>query len=150
MKRMILAALAVAVTLPAAISVQAQDDDIYYSRKNSRKAAYAATADYVWDTNANSDWDVDAYNRRGNSELGTNTVSGNSQLTWDVESGTMKSNAPATDGVNIKTVYDTIPVYVVEQYAYSDLIRRFYNPFFCHHVWNPFYDIAYNDPFFWD
>ena len=36
MKRLILAALAVVVTLPAAISTQAQDD-VYYSRKNSRK-----------------------------------------------------------------------------------------------------------------
>ena len=39
MKRLILAALAVVVTLPAAISTQAQDD-VYYSRKNSRKQAY--------------------------------------------------------------------------------------------------------------
>ena len=54
MKRLILAALAVVVTLPAAISTQAQDD-VYYSRKNSRKQAYESTSNDVWSTKANDD-----------------------------------------------------------------------------------------------
>lgn len=63
MKRLILAALAVVVTLPAAISTQAQDD-VYYSRKNSRKQAYESTSNDVWSTKANDDWDVDAYSQK--------------------------------------------------------------------------------------
>ena len=59
MKRLILAAMAVLITLPAAITTKAQDD-VYYSRKNSRKQAYESTSNDVWSTKANDDWDVDA------------------------------------------------------------------------------------------
>lgn len=137
MKRMILAALTVAMTLPAAINTQAQDD-VYYSRKNSRKAAYELTHTDVWETKANEDWDLDAYNRRGKS----------------VESASASDNEvqlhPLTYNVSdsIAPVPDTI--FVVEKYYYSDRIRRFHNPFFGRYLWDPWYDIAFYDPFYWD
>ena len=65
MKRFILAALALIITLPTAINVQAQDDDIYYTRRNVRKATYEETKADEWSTEANNDWNVDDYNRRG-------------------------------------------------------------------------------------
>ena len=133
MKRLILAALAVVVTLPAAISTQAQDD-VYYSRKNSRKQAYESTSNDVWSTKANDDWDVDAYNRRSSS---FNTTP---EITLQSDS-LMLSAQP-------KTVPDTI--YVVEQYYNSNRIRRFHNPHFTWWMWDPWYDVAYWDPYFWD
>lgn len=133
MKRLILAALAVIVTLPAAISTQAQDD-VYYSRKNSRKQAYESTTNDVWSTKANDDWDVDSYNRRSSS---FNTTP---EITLQSDS-LMLSAKP-------KTVPDTI--YVVEQYYNSNRIRRFHNPHFNWWMWDPWYDVAYWDPYFWD
>ncbi len=134
---MILAALAVIVTLPAAITTVAQDD-VYYSRRNSRNQAYEATAADNWSTRANDDWDVDAYNRRSSSAATEATST--PEFTFD------------NDKLVLSTGKTTVPdtVYVVEQYYNSNRIRRFHNPHFTWWMWDPWYDVAYWDPYFWD
>ena len=95
MKRFFIAALALAATLPAAINVQAQDDDdIYFSKKANKKAAhealYAATEADSWETDANNDWNLDDYNRRGKEstakeELNVGTVTADGKFTCGAE-----------------------------------------------------------------
>lgn len=169
MKRFIIAALALVASLPAAINIQAQDDDdIYFSKKANKKAAkeaiYAATEADDWSTDANSDWDLDNYNRRGKGTTDTETSmlealtpEGEEAAFYyeipDGNGGTKKvpgnkSVLKGADANKYKIVNDT--VVLVEQYYYSDLIRRFYNPFFSYYRYSPWYDVAYYDPFYWD
>lgn len=150
MKKMILAALAMAVTLPAATSVYAQyDDDIYFSSSSAeRYEPVRETVVEEWSTNANNDWDIDSYNRR-TSDVALSSTSSDTYAQSVTENrhqnfsfGTEPESAPE----NI--IHDT--VYVVENYYYTDRIRRFHNPWFSYHIWNPYWDVAYWDPFYWD
>ncbi len=148
MKRMILAALAMVISLPAAITTFAQDDDIYF-KKPSKKTIYEETADDVWSTEANNDWDLDAYNRRGAEldEAVDSMLLADASLALNT-AGTL-SAASATDYTQgIAPIHDTI--FVIEQYTYCDRIRRFHNPYFGYYRYSPWYDIAYYDPFYWD
>lgn len=138
-QRMILAVMTVLLTLPAAISVNAQDDDIYFSRKKERKAAQAVAPEDDWSTHANDDWNLDDYNRRSTAKADT--------LGSQVARLALDSISPLS-AYDLGREKDT--VYVVEQYYYSDLIRRFHNPFFSFHHYMPWYDYAYYDPFYWD
>lgn len=131
MKRFILAALALIITLPTAINVQAQDDDIYYTRRNVRKATYEETKADEWSTEANNDWNVDDYNRRGANA--TAAMPADTMMTYDLAQ---------------EVVHDTL--YVVAEYAYSDRIRRFHNPMFGSYSWDPWYSPTFYDPFYWD
>lgn len=166
MKRYLIAALALATTLPAAVNVQAQDDDIYFSKKAHKKATtdavYAETAADEWSTDANNDWDLDAYNRRGSEALIEDTTlletpaKEEKLFSFEVVDKNGKSTKLFTDkdtfkGADIevyKVKGDTLFLY--EQYYYTDLIRRFYNPYFGYYRYCPWYDVAYYDPFYWD
>lgn len=164
MKRFFIAALTLAATIPAAINLQAQDDDIYFSKKADKKAKheaiYAATADNEWSTNANNDWNLDDYNRRGKES--SSALSDGIEIAEDApfyyniinEKGDTVL-VPGTDKIlkgadvnGYKIVRDT--VVLVEQYRFTDLIRRFHNPFFGYYRYSPWYDVAYYDPFYWD
>lgn len=165
MKRILLAALALAATIPAAIHVQAQDDDdIYFSKKANKKAKYeavyaSAEAD-AWATEANNDWDLDDYNRRGKESAAPTeneiAFAEDAPFYYEIinEKGdTVKvpGNSKMLKGADIngyKVKHDT--VVLVEQYHFSDLIRRFHNPFFGYYRYSPWYDVAYYDPFYWD
>lgn len=164
MKKTILTSIILATSLMHASVVLAQDDDIYYTRQNSRRAVYASTANDVWETKANDDWNVDAYNRRGNSAQSSQTASGAAagSYTYNATTGQIEytaGNATAQNGnasgqVNnnsgrqVEYIHDTI--YIVESYRYSSRIRRFHNPMFGFYAYSPWYDVAYYDPFFWD
>ena len=166
MKRYLIAALALATTLPVAVNVQAQDDDIYFSKKAHKKATtdaiYAETAADEWSTDANNDWDLDAYNRRGSEALIEDTTlletpaKEEKLFSFEVVDKNGKSTKLFTDkdtfkGADIevyKVKGDTLFLY--EQYYYTDLIRRFYNPYFGYYRYCPWYDVAYYDPFYWD
>lgn len=151
-----------AATIPAAVNVQAQDDDIYFSKKADKKAKqeaiYATTEE--WSTSANSDWDLDDYNRRGKE-----TTSPVLSDVMDIENAPFYYNVIDEKGDTIKVpgtkdmlkgadvngykiIRDT--VVLVEQYHFSDLIRRFHNPYFGFYRYSPWYDVAYYDPFYWD
>ena len=165
MKRFLFAAIMLAATIPAAINLQAQDDDIYFSKKADKKAKheaiYATTAADEWSTNANSDWDLDDYNRRGKEDASTlvsdvmgdgndvpfyyNVIDEKGDTVLVPGNKKMLKNA---DISGYKVVRDT--VVLVEQYRFSDLICRFHNPFFSFYRYSPWYDVAYYDPFYWD
>ena len=161
MKRFLIAAIALATTLPAAVNVQAQDDDIYFSKKAHKKATtdavYAETASDEWSTDANNDWDLDAYNRRGNTPDSASTDSlAEPAFYYEIADG--KGNITKVPGNDKMLKNSDLDVYkvkndtviLVEQYYYSDLIRRFHNPFFGYYRYSPWYDVAYYDPFYWD
>ena len=162
MKRFLIAAIALATTLPAAFNLQAQDDDIYFSKKAHKKATkdavYAETAADEWATNANDDWDLDAYNRRGNvaDSIPADSIAEEPAFYYEIKDS--KGNISKVPG-NKKILKDSdLDVYkvkndtmvLVEQYHFSDLIRRFHNPFFGYWSYSPWYDVAYYDPFYWD
>ncbi|MBQ0057927.1 MAG: hypothetical protein KBT20_09750 [Bacteroidales bacterium] len=138
MKKLIIslmaAMLAVSVTTPARAEV---DDDIYFSKKAAKKAIYEATED--WSTDANDDWDIDAYNRRGDASLTSSDDD-------DTKAASLLGNA--------KTQRDTVILVVkeveVDPYAYSYRIHRFHNSLFGFYAYSPWYDVAYYDPFYWD
>ena len=151
MKKMILAALAMAVSLPAATFTYAQyDDDIYFSSSSSaeRYEPVRETVMEEWSTNANNDWDIDSYNRRSAdvalsaSTDDTYTQSVTSNRHQNFQFGTEQ------DSADDNIIHDT--VYVVENYYYTDRIRRFHNSWCSYHIWNPYWDVAYWDPFYWD
>lgn len=167
MKRFLIAAIALAATLPAAINVQAQDDDIYFSKKANKQAKYdaiyaSAEAD-SWTTDANNDWNLDDYNRRGTD---SSAKSGNDDkeivfaddapfyyAVIDEKGDTVlikgdKNKISDADMNTYKIIRDT--VVLIEQYHFSDLIRRFHNPFFGYYRYSPWYDVAFYDPFYWD
>lgn len=169
MKHLIISALAIFATLPAAVNVQAQDDDdIYFSKKANKKATheaiYAATEEFEWQTDANNDWDLDDYNRRGKATVETTTATTTDVVSSDNEpafyyeipdgnGGTTKvpGNKKILKGSDVdkyKIINDTIVL--VEQYRFSDYIRRFHNPFFSYYRYSPWYDVAFYDPFYWD
>ncbi len=165
MKRFLFAAIMLAATIPAAINLQAQDDDIYFSKKADKKAKheaiYATTAADEWSTNANSDWDLDDYNRRSKEDASTlvsdvlgvgdevpfyyNVIDEKGDTVLVPGNKKMLKNA---DISGYKVVRDT--VVLVEQYRFTDLICRFHNPFFAYYRYSPWYDVAYYDPFYWD
>ncbi len=163
MKRFLFAALALAATIPAAFTVQAHDDDdIYFSKKANKQAKYdaiyaTAVAD-SWSTEANNDWDLDDYNRRGKESTSSTGIEFSEDAPFyyqviDEKGDTIK--VPGTskilegaDANGYKIIRDT--VVLVEQYHFSDLIRRFHNPFFGYYRYSPWYDVAYYDPFYWD
>ncbi len=164
MKRFIFAALTLAATLPAAINVQAQDDDIYFSKKADKKAKkeaiYAENVADEWSTNANNDWNLDDYNRRGKetSAAMSDVVEFSEEAPFyyniiDEKGDTIKvpgnkNILKGADANGFKVIRDT--VVLVEQYHFTDLIRRFHNPFFGYYRYSPWYDVAYYDPFYWD
>ncbi|GEM_PF-1804423 len=179
MKRFFIAAIALATTIPAAVSLKAQDDDdIYFSKKANKKATqeaiYGQTADYDWSTDANNDWDLDDYNRRGKevaepvetktaatATANTSTekvmeISPEPDFYYEVPDGNggttlvpgNKKILKKADASKYKVVRDTLVL--VEQYYFSDLIRRFHNPFFGYYRYSPWYDVAFYDPFYWD
>lgn len=151
MKKMILAALAMAVSLPAATFTYAQyDDDIYFSSSSAeRYEPVRETVMEEWSTNANNDWDIDSYNRRS-ADVALYSASTDDTYTQSVTSNRHQNfqfgteQASADDNI----IHDT--VYVVENYYYTDRIRRFHNPWCSYHIWNPYWDVAYWDPFYWD
>ncbi len=150
MKKMILAALAMAVTLPAATSTYAQyDDDIYFSSSSAeRYEPVKETVMEEWSTNANNDWDIDTYNRR-TSDVASYTASSDTyaqSVSDNPNQNFSFGTEPGTDYDNV--IHDT--VYVIENYCYTDRIRRFHNPWCSYHIWNPYWDVAYWDPFYWD
>ena len=114
------------------------DDDIYYSKKAAKASAYKGVE--TWETSANDDWDLDNYNRRSS---GSSALSDESSHT-----STSIGNDAVTYTSEPQVIHDTI--YVVEQYYFSDRIRRFHNPVFGFHLYSPWYDVAFYDPFFWD
>lgn len=138
-RRIILAAIAFALSLPVATRSYAQDDDIYYSPKAEKKTVYAQTASQNWSTNANNDWSIDDYNRRGSGSSTATTVS--------YSESSQAGGSSVSYQQQPQVVHDT--VVVVEQYYYTDLIRRFHNPLLTFH-YSPYYDIAFYDPFYWD
>lgn len=147
MKKMIFTAIISYMALIATTAkAQYDDDDIYYSKSNARKAIYKETE--TWQTSANDDWNVDDYNRRsGDGAEAASVVSGKGSKT--VSGSSFSFELPgAGEEMPVQVVHDT--VYVVEQYYYSDRIRRFHNPYFTRHIYSPFYDVAFYDPFFWD
>ena len=169
MKHFIISALALLATLPAAVNLQAQDDDdIYFNKKANKKATqeaiYAATEEFEWQTDANNDWDLDDYNRRGKETAATATAATTNVVSDDTEpafyyeipdgnGGTTKvaGNKKILKGSDVdkyKIINDTIVL--VEQYRFSDYIRRFHNPFFGYYRYSPWYDVAFYDPFYWD
>ena len=160
MKRYLIAAIALATTFTAAVNVQAQDDDdIYFSKKAHKKATqeaiYADTKADEWSTDANNDWDLDAYNRRGKEEILTDSL-GEPAFYYEIADGNgnitkvpgTKKMLKGSDADVYKLQNDTLVL--VEQYYYSDLIRRFHNPYFGYYRYSPWYDVAYYDPFYWD
>lgn len=169
MKHFIISALALLATLPAAVNVQAQDDDdIYFNKKANKKATqeaiYAATEEFEWQTDANNDWDLDDYNRRGKETATTATAATTNVVSADTEpafyyeipdgnGGTTKVAGnkkilERSDLDRYKIINDTLVL--VEQYRFSDYIRRFHNPFFSYYRYSPWYDVAFYDPFYWD
>ncbi len=127
-----------AMSLPAAINLKAQDDDVYFTRKNSRKAVYEQTSTDVWSTNANDDWDIDAYNSRDKKKSKAGLT----------PTAAMDSAMAMLDSVPAANFPDT--VYVYEPYRYSNYIRRFHSPYFGMQIWNPAYNPTFYDPFYWD
>lgn len=147
MKKMIFTAIISCMAMIATTArAQYDDDDIYYSKSNAKKAIYKDTE--TWQTSANDDWNIDNYNRRTGD--GTEAESSPARSGTKVVSGSSFSfELPETAAQPpVQVVHDT--VYVVEQYHYSDRIRRFHNPYFSMHIYSPFYDVAFYDPFFWD
>ena len=165
MKRFLFAALALAATIPTAFTSQAQDDDdIYFSKKANKQAKYdaiyaTAVAD-SWSTEANNDWDLDDYNRRGKETAApsANEIAFAEDAPFyyeviDEKGDTIKipGNSKMLQDADLnkyKIKKDT--VVLVEQYYFSDLIRRFHNPYFGYYRYSPWYDVAYYDPFYWD
>lgn len=131
---------ALLLILTSAVTLKAQDDDIYFSRSDARKAEAEALAATQWSTDANDDWDVDGYNRRY------------SAATTGDKNVTLASSAATGN----KTIHDTL--YVVLNNYYSDRLYRFHGGFYrpswyWNTVWgwaDPFYwDPWYDDPFYW-
>lgn len=147
MKKMIFTAIISCMAVIATTAkAQYDDDDIYYSKSNAKKAIYKNTE--TWQTSANDDWNIDDYNRRsgdGNDDVATGTQPGTNVVSGSSFSFELPG---ATAETPVQVIHDT--VYVVEQYYYSDRIRRFHNPCFSMHIYSPFYDVAFYDPFFWD
>lgn len=144
MKKMIISMMLAAATIPVATSLIAQDD-IYYTKKNAQKAIYSASESDNWSTNANDDWDLDSYNRRGGGMTSTAPDTEAAAFTATTD-GTLQYNGSQT-----QVVHDTL-VYLVEvdPYAYTSRIHRFHNPLFGYYAYSPWYDIAFYDPFYWD
>lgn len=166
---MIMAAMALMITLPAATTTLAQDDDIYF-KKPTKKAIYQETENETWSTDANDDWDLDSYNRRGTEldEVVENDLA-DAAFYYEIPDGNggVRKVAALSDSLKLAGLTDSLKVmgkkdytkdiapihdtiFIVEQYAYCDRIRRFYNPYFGYYRYSPWYDIAYYDPFFWD
>ena len=85
MKKMIITAIALVLSVSTATLTFAQDD-IYYSKaskKVSTKAIYAETSGDVWSSDINDDWDIDAYNRRGTA-METATASSNTSAITEI------------------------------------------------------------------
>jgi len=157
MKKMILLALAFAISIPTALFAQ---DDIYQTKakKVSKKSLYADAASDVWSTNANDDWDVDAYNRRG--KIDTSTLDKDGYAASSQKTKVIIEDDDKT--VHNDTVIEIITLDAFAPYTWSYRIRRFHNIVFNVIVdpwyngfnywgWNPWYgtwNYAYYDPFY--
>jgi hypothetical protein len=129
MKTLFISALMVTSMAMMTSPLKAQyDDDIYYSKSSAKKTAYEDTP--TWETSANSDWNVDDYNRRTSDDASFH-------IEWPESTTQTTASTPDT-------------VYVVEQYYYTDRISRFHNPLLSIHLNSPFFDVAFYDPFYWD
>ena len=137
MKKMILTAITLILSVSSASLATAQDD-IYYSKSNaSKKTIYAETSNDVWSTDANDDWDIDAYNRRGSAYL--TDVNDDDKLTIQ----------------DTKVIHDTIVVPVTEvkildPFYWSHRIHRFHNHLFGFWAYSPYYYNALYDGYYWD
>lgn len=142
MKKIILTALAFVLTVPTAVIASAQDD-IYYSKNTtSKKALYAETSDDIWSTNANDDWDVDSYNRRGSYE---ESAKKNSALRYDEDTKSLNFDPQVVHD----TVVQVVEVRVHEPYYFSSRIHRFHNHLFGFYGYSPYYYSSFYDPY-WD
>ena len=110
----------------------------------------------MWSTDANDDWNLDDYNRRGNEldkAVETDLADASHYLEIpDGNGGTTRIPAVKDSTMHMydfgQAIHDT--VYVIEQYQFCDRIRRFHNPYFGYYRYSPWYDVAYYDPFYWD
>ena len=152
MKKMIITAIALVLSVSTASLTFAQDD-IYYSKsskKVSTKAIYAETSGDVWSSDINDDWDIDAYNRRGTA-METATASNTSAITE------IKADDITKLSTQPQVVHDTVILNVTEinidPFYWSSRIHRFHNRLFSYYAYSPYYfgPAAYYDPwYYWD